>query len=574
MKLLQIILKNFKLLIRSKLSALVIILGPLLVIFLVGLSFSTTSTFNLNIGIIAPESDLANSYIGKLNSADYSITRFDEHEMCVENIKQGQVHTCIVFPPEFAIENEKTNLVTFYVDKSRINLAYLIISTLTESFENRSTEISLDLVSQITSVLFSTRKDIYDTNLVMKEVIGLNKDIAPNAEAMHTQISALDLSTEADTGEFIGALTGIEADINEVKTDIVELTDDGFELIEDLNDYGLDANQSDYVEDIESDLNQINSTIKSFHNATILEIQSIVSGVGDIIGELTQKLENVKSVNTNVLPKIADIKEKSEQIKEKSDSIESSLSSVISKIDEIEVTSAESITSPILTTIMPVTRERTNLSYMFPSLLIMLIMFIGLILPAILIIIEKSSKAYFRIFTTPTNRVIFDFSYYLTSLILLFVQIAIILLVSEYYFELQLFAQWQLSMIILLLISTFFIIMGMFIGYIFNTEEMATLAAVSIAALFLLTSGLIFPLESMPKYIIEKAMYNPFLVGSELFKRSILFGTSFSGMQRNILLLFGYTAVLLTTIVAIHKLKTIRFDKIKFSKIKSIFKKK
>ena len=55
--LLKIIKKNLKLLIRSKGSALIIILGPLLVIFLVGIAFDNLNTFSLNIGTYSERSE-------------------------------------------------------------------------------------------------------------------------------------------------------------------------------------------------------------------------------------------------------------------------------------------------------------------------------------------------------------------------------------------------------------------------------------------------------------------------------------------------------------------------------------
>ena len=62
MVLLKIIQKNLKLLIRSKSSALIIILGPLLVIFLVGIAFGNISKYSLNIGTYTESyTDITNS---------------------------------------------------------------------------------------------------------------------------------------------------------------------------------------------------------------------------------------------------------------------------------------------------------------------------------------------------------------------------------------------------------------------------------------------------------------------------------------------------------------------------------
>ena len=68
-KLFTLIKKNFKLLIRSKSSALVILVGPLLIMMLTGLAFNNTNIYNINIGIFSEGyTNLTDSFIEKLQS--------------------------------------------------------------------------------------------------------------------------------------------------------------------------------------------------------------------------------------------------------------------------------------------------------------------------------------------------------------------------------------------------------------------------------------------------------------------------------------------------------------------------
>jgi hypothetical protein len=93
----------------------------------------------------------------------------------------------------------------------------------------------------------------------------------------------------------------------------------------------------------------------------------------------------------------------------------------------------------------------------------------------------------------------------------------------------------------------------MVIGYVFNTEEMAMLASVSLGTLFLLTSGIIFPLESMPSYLIDKAKFSPMVMSSEMFKKAILFGGNFSSVKQPFFYLTVFSLVLLGIIFLIKK---------------------
>ena len=62
----QLIKKNFKVIFRSKSSIFTLILAPVLIIYLLGLAFNNTTTYNINIGIYSSKySELANNVISQ-----------------------------------------------------------------------------------------------------------------------------------------------------------------------------------------------------------------------------------------------------------------------------------------------------------------------------------------------------------------------------------------------------------------------------------------------------------------------------------------------------------------------------
>jgi len=106
-RLFKLIKKNFKLLIRSKSSALIIILGPLLVIFLVGVAFDNLNKFSLNIGTYSDSySDLTESFTTKLTENNFRVQKISSEQECINLIKQGKLNTCIVFPKDLIIDSD------------------------------------------------------------------------------------------------------------------------------------------------------------------------------------------------------------------------------------------------------------------------------------------------------------------------------------------------------------------------------------------------------------------------------------------------------------------------------------
>ena len=76
LKLGTMIKKDLKLLIRSKTSALVVLLGPLAIILLVGLAFNSSSLYNLRIASYSEGySSLTDSIIESLKDQQYSVIK-------------------------------------------------------------------------------------------------------------------------------------------------------------------------------------------------------------------------------------------------------------------------------------------------------------------------------------------------------------------------------------------------------------------------------------------------------------------------------------------------------------------
>ncbi|MEM3127329.1 MAG: hypothetical protein QW331_04670, partial [Candidatus Woesearchaeota archaeon] len=138
----KIIQKDMKNLIRDKASALIVILGPLMVIFLAGIAFDNTQQYALNIGVYSSSyNELTNAFIASLQEGALSIKKIETETECVEKIKEGVIHTCIVFPPDLSATSAQVNEITFYVDYSRVNLVWAIINTFTSKLESEASEI-------------------------------------------------------------------------------------------------------------------------------------------------------------------------------------------------------------------------------------------------------------------------------------------------------------------------------------------------------------------------------------------------------------------------------------------------
>ena len=527
--LLKIIQKNLKLLIRSKSSALIIILGPLLVIFLAGIAFDNLNKYSINIGVYSEQySNLTESFITKLQENEFNVQKFDLEEPCVDSIKYAKIHTCIIFPKNMQVESNDVNEITFYIDNSKINLVWMVLDTLSSKLSERSSELSVDLTTNLLEKLELTKREVSEnrpviTNLqtenqgAMSEISNLNKDL----------VSGKVTSLKDRTSVFKSFLI---KQVNDIEENLADIEDE----IDVLNDGGADTEAlEDYVEDTKNNIMEIEKQIEAGG-----DYLKIVSSVIEMESSLKSGLNSVDSAISKSSSKINKIKDSFDKIYE--------------KVQDLKINNAATIVNPITTNIKPVVPEKTYLNYMFPALIVLVVMFISILLSTTLVMMEKHSPAYFRNFITPTRNITFILGTYLTSLIIVLLQLVIIVIIALIFFKSQVLLSLPKTGLLLLIVTSFFTLAGMFVGSLFTSEETATLASISLGSVFLFLSNIILPIESMPEYVRNIANFNPFIIAEGLLKKAILFNSKLAVMLNDILILIGYSFALLVVIWLIH----------------------
>jgi len=523
----KIIQKNFKLLIRSKSSALIIILGPLLVIFLVGIAFDNVNKYSLNIGTYSDKyNDLTESFIKKLQEKEFKVQKFDSEESCVESIKYGKIHTCIIFPPNMKIESNKVNEITFHIDNSKINLVWMILDTLSSKLSERSSELSIDLTTNLLDKLELSKTEVFTDRPIITNLQTENKEITGKIDTFNKNTNSIS-SLKQRTSTFKNFLTN---KINSIEENIISI-EDSIDSLDNFSD----------KEDVEEDIADVKTTILNLR-AQIENNNGDYSIITKTINEIESSLKST----------ISSVKSKLSQSSSKINQIKSSLDTVYSALEEIKIKNAATIVNPITTNIKPVVAEKSYLSYMFPALIVLVVMFISILLSTTLVMMEKHSPAYFRNFITPTRNITFILGTYFTNMILVIVQLVIIIALSLIFFKSQILSALPITALLLLIITSFFTFAGMLIGNIFTSEETATLASISLGSIFLFISDVILPIESMPEYIRNIAHFNPFVLAENLLKKTILFQSKISVIANDMYLLLGYSAAFFIIILLIR----------------------
>jgi len=503
--LLSLIKKNSKLIVRSKSSSLIVILGPLLIIGLVGAAFNSSSLYDIKIGTYSPEyNELTGSIVTALEDSEYSVEKVNSEDSCINKLKQGDLHVCAVFPANFSIGSEDD--IQFFVDKTRMNIVWLIIDTISTKISGKSSELSMEMTTVILDALTDADKKINDKKNVLVGMVTDAKATNDELTSVNTKFSQLDLEFDSD-----------------------EL---GLGLIESrLNSALSGSNSTEFsgvYDAIGQVLNKSKNLERKFNNASF-----VVGGIVTDIGMIQQSVsDNVKDIET----------------------MNSVLGSISEKISSVQVREADKIVTPIGTNIEPVVAETTHLNNLFPTLVVLVLMFIALLVSSTLVVREKTNSAYFRNLITPTSDGMFLFGDFLTNFLILFVQVAVIFGVATIFFKDAIFGVLGAALLAVVIIATTFIMGGLFVGQLFKSEETSALAAVTVGSVLLFFSGTLLPLETLPIYLRRITDFNPFVLGEHVLKQIMLFGNGLGSVWQPLLILTGYSVVLCLLVYGTRRL--------------------
>jgi ABC-type multidrug transport system permease subunit len=558
MKLQKSIAKNLKLLFRSRETAYTIILGPLLIILLVSFAFKTAGDdYTINVGTYAPKStDYSDRTTNALQAKGYAITNFAQLEPCLQAIRSGAMHVCIAFS-EREVGNG-TVPVAVYMDLGKTNVVYQIADDLSASLELQTdairTKLASDALTRMKAASGGLHQGINISNDLEYSLLTLEEQIASTRIALagisnsslnesdarvlkgyqlglagqtrlavNKSVIALDdteevlrsLERECNcTQELLDESAAIRDEIDNLRKELLILAED------DSKEMLFDANIK--LEFLLSDIRKLNLQLQN-DSVAKAEAGVTLEGAGARAGR------NAKSMTQ--------LREQLEQSNE---------------LLQGQQADANTISNPTETTITNITTD-DKLGITYPYLLTLVIMFIGMLLASMLIVEEKTSRAAFRNFTTPTSSRYHITAAFLTALIVLLAETGVIMLLSSLFVP-QPLHLWSLTTLTLVCLTIIlFTFLGMIIGYLCGTQQTAMIASISIGSVLLFVSNLIIPIEGMAKAVQFLTAFNPYVVLGELLRKSMLYGVSFGNISRQISVILLLCVALFGLTLFIHQ---------------------
>jgi ABC-type multidrug transport system permease subunit len=550
----ELVKKNLTNLIRAKAGSLVVILGPLLVILFAGLAFDNSNAYAVKIGTYVPaQNNITTTFLDQLRK-EFKVVEYTKEEDCIEAIKETDINTCMVFSGNFTIGMPDKNKITFHVDYSRVNLVWTIMQVMTKEVSERTLQASQSLTKILLDTLDYTNARVQDQREEMVKLATQNELMHQNVQDLMAELGDIDLSFNEKEYN-VGNLSSAKTQVKQWVDTALSIGDKGLSKATSFIDAAgsivkqssasqeskdaLIKNMQKAVDDIKklkADFAETkNLTQASFTNFD-KQLTALNKAISNTKSALTQA-DTSRQFSLRVLEAISGLLDQSLV---SLSTVQNALNDIENRITAIEIRDPKAISQPIVTAIKPIAQEKTYLNYLFPVLVVLIIMFTALLITPTLILLDKHSAASFRTYMTPVSDASYILANFITASILLFFQVVIILAIASIFFSNQIITNAPETILLLLMINSLFILIGMAVGYMFHSEEAATLGAVSVGALFLFISDVIIPIETMPEIFAYIASFNPYVLGSSLLRRAFLFDAPLLSLLEDILIMLGY----------------------------------
>lgn len=532
----SIIKKNILTLLHSKLSAIILFLGPFALILLLWITLGGSALRDVPLGYIpADDSAISSGQMvdfdqlvsSALAKHSFSISLYGDKYSCFEDVKSGRISGCLVA--------SKEELIVPAVSGNLPNTYQKSMGYKTEAYLDFSKQrVVWGVIANLNNALADASKQLQSTAF------------SDFSQAGDSSLKAIEISIE-ELGNLENALSLIESNLTSIQNKMVYN-----QAV--LESALLSLNYS--IADLERYFNQTGLPLPyAFYavNNSYTYASSLAgngSGYALLNRELSQIIISVRSTRNEIA------------------SLRSNLTDTLNQIRGLQNTDVYKLVNPIDSSYFSISGQQVLngkisdnlnfLDYIFPSFFAFFSLFVSLIFSTLLVTKERISKSASRNALSNTSSFSYVLGNFLSILIILLFQTAIILATAYLTID-----SLSYNNLVALFFASIFSIsifgsIGLCLGYLFNSEETAILASISFSLIFLLLSPLINPVETMPFLLRLLVQLSPIYLTESMFNRIVIFDAPFDSFYWEIFALSFFSIALLLIGVLLHRITRYR----------------
>lgn len=280
---LTLVEKDLKLFFRSKISAIFILLLPLIIVLFAGYGFSSDKLSGVNVAVYSDSySEISENIILSFEENNFSSRKYSSLNECIEAVKISDAQICVLFPKDLTSEGSMENVI-FYVDYSRTNFVDTLINLVDKKVSSESSNLGTALVQTLIDNLNSVKNSLEIEREKLNLASGKISDLKSSVSMIKNPVEDLD--------NIISDLKNYE-DSSLIDSEISHLEDLSSEISISFDSL---ANVNSQSVSIKTELDSVISNL----NSLIISLNSLkVGNAEDIVSPIEISLESVDGSNS------------------------------------------------------------------------------------------------------------------------------------------------------------------------------------------------------------------------------------------------------------------------------------
>lgn len=529
MRLSYMVAKDIVMFFRDIRSFLFLFITPIFITILIGSVFIYSIPKDIPIMICSEQRAIIfQNSISLLNSSDIFKMYLEDgncREKISDRISREEIRAGIILPPDslnesllLIVDNSKPigQFISSYFTIAKHDITQRIVDSLVRDIL-RDVENATFYMDMFESKMNDYMNEISDLEVKLKKYSDDIGMIEPEIDKIRAVIRQIN-DTQLD-------LDSIKKDLEEIKYQV----DFGGRAVEETSMYVTFFNLTPFqTNTLRGNLN----SLKLIFNEIDRVVDIIDSKIPDMKRNIEEVQRNILAPTENILLSIKNQKkvlvESSDRLKAVKSEINQSLKNIkIAKEYVIKFlnTDPKSYTEPLKSETINFFGEKYFINFIFPGIMIMIIMWMAVFLSSISLIRQRSSGILKRISIAPTGTGFFLIERLLSNTIIALIPVPLIMLAAY----LTLPVEFPSGCIIPLIASCsfsaiVFVSIGLLIAGFSRNESTAILASMIVVVPMMFFSGLFYPADLFPDNLKVVSAYLPINLGISLLE-SVLYYT-------------------------------------------------
>jgi ABC-type multidrug transport system permease subunit/predicted nucleic acid-binding Zn-ribbon protein len=574
-KIIPLIKANVKGFVRNWKNIIILVILPLVLISIIFASFNPNGIRRINIGYtLAEDKSLDEQQFRDALGSFTKLTKYDTLDGCKHSLRDYHEYVCV------EIRGQGPYTLEVYYDNTREPVIWEVIQRLEEGIRSiqrhESKSIASDFLTRFRTAL--GRLDTFDTQLA-----ATNKDLDSYVRNVDDSVIKLhnardDLVTNLDSMDRdIADARAASSDARSTEANYANAAYGNLNAAQSLTQQvSWSAEQQGYSSMIIGNIVQARSTVSDLDQNVRLKLDNVDAKL-DKYDESSRKGRQYVFEIDNAADRLGATKSDLRQYQQRVGEARDEISSIRTEFSALTTLDADTLVDPVIIhntpAYVPVVDEKTaqrlsknatqqeaavrgisliSLQTIFPTVLILITVFLSLLIGSFVALSEITSPAHARLRLVRHVFLPEFIASFVSALCIVLVPVLLVLLIGDQLFRLGLLSHLLTASSMIVILISIFILLGFLLAYVVRKESMTLMISTFILVLIIFLSGFLLPIERMSPFFGKVAEFSPGALTTNMFKQSVFYGAGFSSIAAEFTILIVELVIILALTLAVR----------------------